>query len=138
MCVANSWLPLARAERALMPSAHLKANCTMHLLVAPGQANTSATVRTRTVVYGSAVGRMISPDGYLPSESCFLRGGVSQNATSCALGTAFTTWVLDRNAGTWSEHAGVNCYPNDVRVCHVFIFHMTCAVRSNCCMRVDD
>eukprot|EP01043_Picozoa_sp_COSAG02_P071073 COSAG02_NODE_12842_length_1484_cov_1.060650_1_plen_67_part_10 len=57
---------------------------------------------------------MISPDGYLPSASCFLRGGVSQNATSCDQGTAFTTWILDQNAGTWLEYDGVNSYRSAV------------------------
>ena len=86
-------------------------------MAALGQANASASISVRSVVYGSAVGRMVSPDGYLPSTSCFLRGGVSQNATNCDRSTAFTTWIVDQSAGTWSKHDGVNCYPSAVRHC---------------------
>jgi hypothetical protein len=47
--------------------------------------------------------------------SCFLRGGVDAAVTKCSGGGGFSTWVLDREARTWTDHTGFNCYPPAVR-----------------------
>ena len=46
--------------------------------------------------------------------SCYLRGGINVSAccTSGRTCTPFTTSVLDRASGAFTEHAHLNCYPN--------------------------
>eukprot|EP01043_Picozoa_sp_COSAG02_P027027 COSAG02_NODE_1576_length_11868_cov_82.967117_1_plen_1282_part_00 len=43
--------------------------------------------------------------------SCFLRGGVASNVSSCDTVTAFSTFVLSKTS--WTDHNGVNCYPDN-------------------------
>ena len=54
------------------------------------------------------------PGGTCPASaapapvSCYLRGGTQ--TSGCAAGSTFDTWLLDRKAGTFTEHQGLNCY----------------------------